>query len=559
LPRYWLAKQHPLHSTHVIVPQRKLPVPKLGGRRAPREPEEWGGPKFEAALRAYAKYMIATFVPWSCHDGRELDLSYDAWGDWVETLRQQACRGCGLERLDSDEAIGDRTVAHGRLCVLESLQAAGSARSWLTKMHGDWRALHRTLWTGKEPFLKEQEAARRSGSRGAEAIYRAQRKSFVRGSGLSDLTKRVERAAKFQRNATDPIAFAVDKMLTPAAGGAAAQKAGLADLWSVASDPKRKTVTSQRAMDPGTIERIKTAHLKPPDRQGQAPAPQLPQNLNSGAAGGAADFEMPEPPEAFRPFGDSRAAEDAGYRDAALEWNVCSRCKGSGCIQPNGLGTYHCTKCTEVKEGEPPLNPEQRKFARELLGCVQLRAAFLARGAGSVVDDLKRAYQKHGLSSVILLHGAGGAGKSAVLHAVRNEMRKRELGELLITAYTGVAAAPFGSTTMCRMANLPPNTGGERDGDSLRTATEVELTQMQEKFKAETSLPSIGAVGALGVVGAVGAFALPSGDGGPPYLVPRHGRRGGRGGACGRLRRRAADASLGFGHRCGRSRRATVA
>jgi hypothetical protein len=497
LPRYWLAKQHPLHSTHVIVPQRKLPVPKLGGRRAPREPEDGGGAKFDAARRAYARYMIANFVPWSCLDGSQPDLSYEAWEEWGQTLREQACRGCGLERLDSDEAIGDRTVAHGRLCVLESLQAAGSARSWLTKMHGDWRALHRTLWTGKEPFLKEQEAARRSGSRGAEAIYRAQRKSFVRGSGLSDLTKRVERAAKFQRNATDPIAFAVDKMLTPAAGGAAAQKAGLADLWSVASDPKRKTVTSQRAMDPGTIERIKTAHLKPPDRQGQAPAPQLPQNLNSGAAGGAADFEMPEPPEAFRPFGDSRAAEDAGYRTAALEWNVCSACNGSGCIQPNGLGTYHCTNCRGVKEGEPPLNPEQRKFARELLGCVQLRAAFLARGAGSVVDDLKRAYQKHGLSSVILLHGAGGAGKSAVLHAVRNEMRKRELGELLITAYTGVAAAPFGSTTMCRMANLPPNTGGERDGDSLRTATEVELTQMQEKFKAETSLPSIGAVGAL--------------------------------------------------------------
>jgi hypothetical protein len=313
LPRYWLAKQHPLHSTHVIVPQRKLPVPKLGGRRAPREPEDGGGAKFDAARRAYARYMIANFVPWSCLDGSQPDLSYEAWEEWGQTLREQACRGCGLERLDSDEAIGDRTVAHGRLCVLESLQAAGSARSWLTKMHGDWRALHRTLWTGKEPFLKEQEAARRSGSRGAEAICRAQRKSFVRGSGLSDLTKRVERAAKFQRNATDPIAFAVDKMLTPAAGGAAAQKAGLADLWSVASDPKRKTVTSQMAMDPGTIERIKTAHLKPPDRQGQAPAPQLPQNLTSGAAGGAADFEMPEPPEAFRPFGDSRAAEDAGY------------------------------------------------------------------------------------------------------------------------------------------------------------------------------------------------------------------------------------------------------
>ena len=108
-----------------------------------------------------------------------------------------------------------------------------------------------------------------------------------------------------------------------------------------------------------------------------------------------------------------------------------------------------------------------------------------------------RAYRKHGLSSVVLLHGAGGAGKSAVLHAVRNEMRNRGLGELLITAYTGVAAAPFGATTMCRMANLGPNSGGTHDSDSLRGAGATDVAQHQEKFKAETGLPSIAGVGAL--------------------------------------------------------------
>jgi hypothetical protein len=495
LPRYWLAKQHPLHSTHVIRPQRKLPVPKMGGRRAPREPEEGGGPKFEAALRAYAKYMIANFVPWSCHDGRELDLSYEAWGDWVETLRQQACRGCGLEGLQRQEAMDDRTVAHGRLCVLESMRAANRARSWLVSMHQDYRALHRTLWKGTEPFLKEQERARGRGNGGVNAIYRAERKGVVRGSGLSDLTQRLERAAKFKKNAMDPIGFVIDKMLTPAST-AGNQRAGLAKLWGVASEPKHKTSTSQAQMGTGEIARLIKVHETLPDRQGQAPAPQLPPP-NAGAAGGAGDFELPEPPEAFRRFGDSPAAENEGYGAAAAEWNSCGACHAAGCIQPNGVGSYACARCRAAKPGEPPLNPEQRRFARELLGCIQLRAAFLARGGGSAKGDLMRAYRKHGLSSVVLLHGAGGAGKSAVLHAVRNEMRNRGLGELLITAYTGVAAAPFGGTTMCRMANLRPNSGGEHDSDSLRGAGATDVTQHQEKFKKETGLPSIAGVGAL--------------------------------------------------------------
>ncbi len=50
--------------------------------------------------------------------------------------------------------------------------------------------------------------------------------------------------------------------------------------------------------------------------------------------------------------------------------------------------------------------------------------------------------------------GAGGTGKSAVIHAQRREFKRLGLGCLLVTAYTGVAAAPFGGPTLLRLLNL---------------------------------------------------------------------------------------------------------
>lgn len=53
--------------------------------------------------------------------------------------------------------------------------------------------------------------------------------------------------------------------------------------------------------------------------------------------------------------------------------------------------------------------------------------------------------------------GAGGTGKSAVVHALRREFKRLGLGRLLVTAYTGVAAAPFGGPTLLRLLNLNIN------------------------------------------------------------------------------------------------------
>ena len=54
--------------------------------------------------------------------------------------------------------------------------------------------------------------------------------------------------------------------------------------------------------------------------------------------------------------------------------------------------------------------------------------------------------------------GAGGTGKSAVVHALSREFKRLGLGRVLVTAYTGVAAAPFGGPTLLKLLNLNLNT-----------------------------------------------------------------------------------------------------
>ncbi len=50
--------------------------------------------------------------------------------------------------------------------------------------------------------------------------------------------------------------------------------------------------------------------------------------------------------------------------------------------------------------------------------------------------------------------GVGGTGKSMIVHALRREFKRLGLGRLLVTAYTGVAAAPFGGPTILKLLNL---------------------------------------------------------------------------------------------------------
>ena len=136
---------------------------------------------------------------------------------------------------------------------------------------------------------------------------------------------------------------------------------------------------------------------------------------------GAAPWDPPVPQQ-FAEIGE------AAYEALAGAW----RSDGRGC--------------------EPPLNPEQREAARCFLRVVLQRVRGLRNGESAAeIGARMRALDE---SIVLQVAGPGGTGKSAMLRQLRAYLREEYGVHLLITAYTGVAACPFGSPTLLSLLNL---------------------------------------------------------------------------------------------------------
>ena len=100
---------------------------------------------------------------------------------------------------------------------------------------------------------------------------------------------------------------------------------------------------------------------------------------------------------------------------------------------------YEASKRAGLAVGNAPLNPEQREGGREFLRVARLRRASLRRGES--IQRIAPAIERDGITLVV---GAGGTGKSAMVFQLCEQFAAQDCGKLLVTAYTGVAAAPFG-------------------------------------------------------------------------------------------------------------------
>ena len=85
--------------------------------------------------------------------------------------------------------------------------------------------------------------------------------------------------------------------------------------------------------------------------------------------------------------------------------------------------------------------------------------------------------QAAGLAQVNLLQGAGGVSKSVLLKAMAREMIDLQLGSMIITAWVGVASAPFGSPTLCRLLKI-----NHKHLRKIRNATEDEVNALRSDF-----------------------------------------------------------------------------
>lgn len=76
--------------------------------------------------------------------------------------------------------------------------------------------------------------------------------------------------------------------------------------------------------------------------------------------------------------------------------------------------------------GPGPLNPEQRAAGKAALAYARLR--WDCRAAGATPEEIEQRARRMGLSQIVLVTGAGGTGKSALVHALEREYARHGIG-----------------------------------------------------------------------------------------------------------------------------------
>lgn len=123
----------------------------------------------------------------------------------------------------------------------------------------------------------------------------------------------------------------------------------------------------------------------------------------------------------------------------------------------------------------PPLSPEQRQHGRDFVSMARKLVTLWRAGtprAAAIRALLDAEFNPHWL-----LQGAGGVGKSVFFQALTRIMKRLGLGSSACSAWTGVAAAPHGESTLCTMLKIDPFKKGVR-----RKMTPAEVTKMQATF-----------------------------------------------------------------------------
>ena len=118
--------------------------------------------------------------------------------------------------------------------------------------------------------------------------------------------------------------------------------------------------------------------------------------------------------------------------------------------------------------------------------------------------------QHENLPNVTLVVGPGGAGKSCMVHALERHIHATGCGKLLVTAYTGVAAAPFGGPTLLRLHSLGIYRHNQAD-DAIDAGVSAEqiIPVLMGRQREEVALNSMFAA-QMGIAEKEGRCPLPS-------------------------------------------------
>ena len=457
--RYLLHAPHPLATTHLIVRKAKLDIPALAGAPPPREPplDAEESPALEKRRRRFAEYMLANFSPWGYKEGAVPPLTYERWQEYVSDLEYDACWYRAREadvtettppaearRLAVARRV--RLIAAARLHDIENVTSGFSTKKNVVMLLSKHRERARKLWRdGDRP------AGGGGDANGAPADARAAAKALAKLREKAARLRDAKDQSTLQADADaakrwgESLVGALQSARAPSAPSAEQREreaAALAAQWGLAARPARRSLEAQALGDVTSINKALRAPLVPSGEAEAQPA----------AAEAAADGARTGGQTAHDPF----APLTDGEYDAAA---AAHRAAG-------------------LPVAEAPLNPEQRAAGRDFRDYAVYRRAALDRG--ETPAQIAAHARRDGVDGVdpMLMVGAGGTGKSAVVHTLKRDFRRVGLRRLCVTAYTGVAAAPFGGPTLLSLCNLNVST---KDQLSVRGADPATVEMVRKK------------------------------------------------------------------------------
>ena len=475
--RYVLRDPHPLASNYVIFRRSKWGVPALAGRPPPSLPSTSTGQTSTLAmgLRArrkkeadFVRYFVANLVPWSAW--RKPKLTLEHWRIHVKELEDAACLHREKDALEKAgeaccppwarepgpddekrpplgfcEARRARLVAASRLAHIENIVQGFKAPRLASVLLMKHRSRARTIWNAANPRPEGADGEdMTAGQREAVKEIRKLREKAERLRDTKSIATRLNAA-----HASKAWADALRNELPAMATHPASATARLRELWRCASEPARRTVDHRsRNRDPVDVSAANKQPLSMHGGEGASAS-------RDASRGGSQDIDVP--PADDDPFSP---IDDAGYRRAKAD--------------------YEASKRAGLAVGDAPLNPEQRDGGREFLRVAQLRRDALRRG-----EPIQRVASAIARDGITLVVGAGGTGKSNMVHQLQQQMAARDCGKLLITAYTGVAAAPFRGPTLLSLFNMRIDTKSTKRVDYVRPAYR---DQLRKKFEEESGI-----------------------------------------------------------------------
>ena len=498
--RYMLHSAHPLYESHILVRKIKLGIPSLAGAPPPRmpPPPPAGTTDSDASVRArrdWALYHLAVFTPWSallpdpqcrcgCNAGEPQPAlprtDPEAWEEWLDVLDDDAWHGLGAGDGDTDDEPNDKPprfhrndwsderrerhdVAAGRLHVQDNLVNGFRADRTAQLMNAKHRFRSATFWNDDNPKpsgppgATDGDDADTKEARKAMEQLRRRAEAMAKGGNLTARLAAAGQATGWAARLTTQV----EKVAAEAASAVgdaettARWEQQLRRHWGEAAEPAHRSAVGTRGGSKRAAELAAQNRTNLPPAEPQASGDAVPLD---GAGGGDA---ISEGPAAFAPISQE------AYLALHEEWKAaCEAARAAAQPRP-----------------DPPLNVEQRDAARDFFRAVQLRATRQRQGHSAATIDAE--LMREGLDPAELLVGPGGTGKSAIVHELRRQMQHARCGELLVTAYTGVASAPFGGPTLLALLNLGIATKSEEQVPHL---DEAKREKGRKKFFEESGV-----------------------------------------------------------------------